>query len=133
MRESMMAEEEELEFVGEEGLDERYLGPSTLAKLRAAAGDAEGEGEFADSADGEDPVELPADAMAEDLVVEVDDEGVVLSAEVDVVEDAEIEIEIVEVEVVADESAAVVEEIVEKQPVAEAVEEDEKESLETDE
>jgi small subunit ribosomal protein S2 len=35
MREAMLAEEEEVEAMGEEGL-ERYLGPSTLAKLRAA-------------------------------------------------------------------------------------------------
>ena len=43
MRESMIAEqEEEGEAVSEEG-QERYLGPSTLAKLRAVAGPAEGE------------------------------------------------------------------------------------------
>jgi small subunit ribosomal protein S2 len=35
IREATLAEEEEVEAMGEEGL-ERYLGPSTLAKLRAA-------------------------------------------------------------------------------------------------
>lgn len=35
IREAMLAEEEEVEAMGEESL-ERYLGPSTLAKLRAA-------------------------------------------------------------------------------------------------
>ncbi len=36
VRESMLAEEEEVEALGEEESLERYLGPSTLAKLRSA-------------------------------------------------------------------------------------------------
>jgi small subunit ribosomal protein S2 len=47
MRETMLAEEEELEGAGEEVLDERYLGPSTLAKLRIAETDEEEEEEEA--------------------------------------------------------------------------------------
>jgi small subunit ribosomal protein S2 len=45
MRETMLAEEEEGEGAGEEVLDERYLGPSTLAKLRIAETDEEEEEE----------------------------------------------------------------------------------------
>jgi small subunit ribosomal protein S2 len=37
IRDSMLAEEEEVQAMGEEG-QERYLGPSTLAKLRSAEG-----------------------------------------------------------------------------------------------
>jgi small subunit ribosomal protein S2 len=48
MRETMLAEEEEGEGAGEEVLDERYLGPSTLAKLRIAEPDEEEEEEEAD-------------------------------------------------------------------------------------
>jgi small subunit ribosomal protein S2 len=47
MRETMLAEEEEVEGAGEEVLDERYLGPSTLAKLRIAETDEEEEEEEA--------------------------------------------------------------------------------------
>ena len=47
MRETMLAEEEEGEGAGEEVLDERYLGPSTLAKLRIAETDEEEEDEEA--------------------------------------------------------------------------------------
>jgi small subunit ribosomal protein S2 len=47
MRETMLAEEEEIEGAGEEVLDERYLGPSTLAKLRIAETDEEEEEEEA--------------------------------------------------------------------------------------
>jgi small subunit ribosomal protein S2 len=47
MRETMLAEEEEVEGAGEEVLDERYLGPSTLAKLRIAETDEEEEDEEA--------------------------------------------------------------------------------------
>lgn len=45
IREAMLAEEEEVEAMGEESL-ERYLGPSTLAKLRAAEADEESEEEI---------------------------------------------------------------------------------------
>jgi small subunit ribosomal protein S2 len=44
IREAMLAEEEEVEAMGEESL-ERYLGPSTLAKLRSAEADEEEEEE----------------------------------------------------------------------------------------
>ncbi len=68
MAETMRAEEEEdeAEAMGEEGL-ERYLGPSTLAKLRASAGEEE------DSSDGE----VEDEDHAEDSVeAEDSDEGV---------------------------------------------------------
>ncbi len=45
IRESMLAEEEEVEALGEEESLERYLGPSTLAKLRSAEYDEEEEEE----------------------------------------------------------------------------------------
>jgi len=45
IRESMLAEEEEVEALGEEESLERYLGPSTLAKLRSAGYDEEDEEE----------------------------------------------------------------------------------------
>jgi len=45
VRESMLAEEEEVEALGEGESLERYLGPSTLAKLRSAEYDEEGEEE----------------------------------------------------------------------------------------
>jgi small subunit ribosomal protein S2 len=48
MRETMLAEEEEVEGAGEEVLDERYLGPSTLAKLRIAEADEDEDEEEAD-------------------------------------------------------------------------------------
>jgi small subunit ribosomal protein S2 len=45
MRESMLAEEQEVEAMGEGESLERYLGPSTLAKLRSAGYDEEEEEE----------------------------------------------------------------------------------------
>jgi small subunit ribosomal protein S2 len=48
MRETMLAEEEEVEGAGEAVLDERYLGPSTLAKLRIAEADEDEDEEEAD-------------------------------------------------------------------------------------
>jgi small subunit ribosomal protein S2 len=45
IRETLQAEEEEVEAVSQEALDERYLGPSTLAKLRGAETEEEEEEE----------------------------------------------------------------------------------------
>jgi hypothetical protein len=110
MRESMLAEEQEVAAMGEEESLEHYLGPSTLAKLRSteyeegeeaeteaanagkkphqrrAATEGEGEGDSAD----EDQVEVIAEAEVE-IVAEVEDET---ESEVEVVAEAIGEVEI---------------------------------------
>ncbi len=59
LRESLIAEEEAAEAVGEDGM-ERYLGPSTLAKLRAAAEEGAKEAE-AEAGTGEMEETVPAE------------------------------------------------------------------------
>ena len=58
IREAMLAEEEEIEALGEEEEMERYLGPSTLAKLRAAEAEATEEEEV-EEAEEEPEEEVP--------------------------------------------------------------------------
>jgi small subunit ribosomal protein S2 len=84
MRESMMAEEEdELGMAGEAEMDETYLGPSTLAKLRAAAGEEDDEAEADAEADAE------PEAVAEIEVVEVVEEVADAPVDEPVAEEAE--------------------------------------------
>jgi small subunit ribosomal protein S2 len=72
MRETMLAEEEEVEGAGEEVLDERYLGPSTLAKLRIAEADEDEDEEEAD---------FRKKGAARRAVAEVEDEELELEEE----------------------------------------------------
>jgi small subunit ribosomal protein S2 len=108
MRESMLAEEQEVEAMGEEESLERYLGPSTLAKLRSAGYDEEEEEEEIDdyrgakkrhqrrpgveSAEGEEDFEEDEDydEYDEEEYVEVEGE-VEADAEVELVVEVEVE------------------------------------------
>ncbi len=87
---TLQAEEEEAEAMeGEEAL-ERYLGPSTLAKIQAAAEVEEAEVEMAEEV-------VAAETEVEAEIAEVEEE--VLEAEVEAeVAEAEVEAEIAEVE-----------------------------------
>ncbi len=85
LRESLIAEEEAAEAVGEDGM-ERYLGPSTLAKLRAAAEEGTKEAE-AEAGTGEMEETAPAQQT------EPPEPAVVLEAEAAVMLEADSEVE----------------------------------------
>jgi len=97
LRESLTAEEEAAEAVGEDGM-ERYLGPSTLAKLRAAAEEGAkeeeaeaGTGEMEETAPAEqtEPAEVAAVPEAEAAVVPEAEAAAVPEAEAPVGPEAE--------------------------------------------
>ncbi len=97
LRESLIVEEEAAEAVGEDGM-ERYLGPSTLAKLRAAAeegakaAEAEaGTGEMEETAPAEqtEPAEAAAVPEAEAAAVPEAEAAAVPEAEAAAVPEAE--------------------------------------------
>jgi small subunit ribosomal protein S2 len=119
MRESMLAEEQEVAGLGEEESLERYLGPSTLAKLRSAEVEEEEEEEEEteaargrkkrhqrratpeadDEEDFEDEGEIEVLAEAEvEIVAEAEDEA---ESEVEIIAEAEVEAE-GEVEIIAE-------------------------------
>jgi hypothetical protein len=87
---SLQAEEEEVAGMEEEEVLERYLGPSTLAKIQAAA---EAEAEAAEEAEPEELEATPeSDEVEEPTEVEAEPAG---EAEVEVVE-AEVAVEVEE-------------------------------------
>jgi small subunit ribosomal protein S2 len=128
---TLQAEEEEAEAMEGEEAMERYLGPSTLAKLQAAVETEpeEVEAEMAEeAAAAEAEVEEVAEAEAEIEAAEVEVAEEVVEAEAEV-EAAEVEVAEEVVEAEAEVEAAEVEEVAEEDV---EVEEAAEESVETD-
>ncbi|MBN1992789.1 MAG: 30S ribosomal protein S2 [Anaerolineae bacterium] len=111
---SLQAEEEEVELEGEELPDERYLGPSTLAKIQAAV---EAEAEAGEEAFAVEEPELEEPEAEVEAIVEAEELAAVISeAEVVAAEEPEVEADEPEAEPQVEEPEVEVEE-----PVAEEV------------
>jgi ribosomal protein S2 len=124
MRESMLAEEQEVAAMGEEESLERYLGPSTLAKLRSAEYEEGEEEEETEARRGrKKPHQLRAQPETEEEEEEEEEEDFEDEAEVEVIAEAVPETE-AEVEIIAE---AVDEAESEVEIIAEAVDEAESE------
>jgi small subunit ribosomal protein S2 len=94
MHESMLAEEQEVAAMGEEESLERYLGPSTLAKLRSAEVEEDEEETESRSAGKKPHQRRAAPEAADKAEVEAVAEAVVeAEAEVEAVAEAEVEAE----------------------------------------